>query len=213
MVSTRRLERPGGGAVPVPVALPGWTPLSAGPWPGRIRRAAWSVSGRWAPTTDRLHVLGRASRHPPLGRDSSRRQRVRRCIGTDRRHGLAQAANPGHWSRFPTASAAPRTIGCRSQTAVGLARRVTPTPSRLHRDRPPPSRSSPDQRAAAAPRAPSPVARSTTSTPAPALSSGALPLPHLGDCTHDGQRHGTRIRRSPHAWPEASAAAPRARAP
>ena len=39
------------------------------------------------------------------------------------------------------------------------------------------------------PAAPIPRARSTTSStvPAPALSSGTLPLPHFGDCTHDGQ--------------------------
>ena len=32
---------------------------------------------------------------------------------------------------------------------------------------------------------------------APPLSSGSLPLPHLGDCTHDGHPSGTRTPRSP----------------
>jgi secretion/DNA translocation related TadE-like protein len=32
-----------------------------------------------------------------------------------------------------------------------------------------------------------PASRASSSTAAPALSSGSLPLPHLGDCTQDGQ--------------------------
>src|SRR6185312_2056542 len=75
--------------------------------------------------------------------------------------------------------------------AVGPERRSTPTPNRPHREGPPPSRPPPRPGGPAAAylsRTSSPNAFSTTSSTrtAPALSSGALPLPHLGDCTQDG---------------------------
>src|SRR5690606_8760043 len=50
----------------------------------------------------------------------------------------------------------------------------------------------PSSRARGPPQRGACASRRSSTTPAPRLLSGLLPLPHLGDCTHDGQpsRHG-----------------------
>ena len=99
-----------------------------------------------------------------------------------------------YWNRFPLAPADSGTEECRSPDCGGAGASSDAHPRTGHtakgRRRParPPDRAG--RRRPTSQRAPpSPNACSTTSSTrtAPGLSSGALPLPHLGDCTHEGQ--------------------------
>ena len=169
--------------------------------PGRRAVDGYRRAGRLGARRGRSRRAPLAGRFAaPMARSSLQQHQSATGSGPPRR-------GQAYWNRFPLASAGSGIEECRSPDCggAGASFDAHPRTGRTAKGRRRPARP-PTGRAGGGlplPAHPSPNAFSTTSSTrtAPALSSGSLPLPHLGDCTHDGQpRARTRSPRSPPGW-------------